>query len=72
MTTILLDEAPARNTADIDPVWMVLHTPAGAQRRRWGEDMARIVSDLVKHDWLVWTEQAGAEVHAKHRAFMAH
>lgn len=69
---ILLDETPTRNTAEPDPVWMVLHTPSGAQRRRWGEDMARIVNDLVKHDWLVWTESDGAEVHAKHRAFMAH
>lgn len=70
MTRNLLDKTQPRNTGKGDPMWMVLHTPGGSQRRRWGDDMARIVSDLVKHDWLVWPERGGTEIHARHRAFM--
>lgn len=69
MTQIILDRDGNAN-ADREPIWMVLHTPSGSQRRRWGADMARIADELVRCDWVIWRD--GSEVHAKHRCLMAH
>jgi hypothetical protein len=70
----LVDEAPARNTAKRKPMWIVLHRTKDQlpQRRTWGPDMAKLLDDLIAHDWLHWTEADGAEVHVRHRAFMPH
>jgi hypothetical protein len=55
-------------------MWIVLHRTKDQlpQRRTWGPDMAKLLDDLIAHDWLHWTEADGAEVHVRHRAFMPH
>lgn len=67
MEANLLDTSRQRNSEA--PTWMVLHGGVGAQRRRWGPDMAQLAEDLVRHGWVMWRE--GAEAHLKHRAMMA-
>lgn len=69
MQTNILDERPACNTDA--PRWLVLHRPVDQpQRRAWGADMARLVEDLIRCDWVMWRE--GQEVHVKHRCLIQH
>jgi hypothetical protein len=69
--TTLANQAHARNTSSENdpPKWFVLHSALGAQRRRWGDDMARLADDLLAHGWVVW--RSGDQVEAKHRCMMA-
>lgn len=62
----LLDRGAKDNVEP--PKWLVLHRPSEPQRRSWGADMARLVDDLIRCDWVVWRE--GSEVHVKHRAWV--
>lgn len=57
------------NTENAPPKWLVLHGghPENIQRRRWGDDMARIADTLVKTgQWLIWRE--GDDVQCIHRS----
>lgn len=66
MSTNVLDETRTSNAEP--PKWLILHRPLEPQRRSWGADMARLVDDLIRCDWVVWRE--GHEVHVKHRAWV--
>lgn len=71
MRLIITEACAQRNTQENSdaPTWLVLHGGIGAQRRRWGPDMERLLTDLVnRYGWVMWRE--GRDAHVKHRSMI--
>lgn len=56
-------------TGHTEPLWIVLHGGAGAQRYRWGEWAKGVADTLVSSgQWIIYRD--GNQVELKHRSMV--